>query len=52
MQDLPDVRFGSDPPLDWRDPKFADTSADDDEELTPTPTDTVGLLGFDPAEKP
>ena len=52
MAQLPDVHFGdaSAKPIDWRDPKFADKTPDDDGELNPTPPDTVGMLGFDPAK--
>ena len=50
MEQLPDARFGnaSAPPLDWR--KVKDDAPDDDEQLNPTPPDTVEMLGFDPAK--
>ena len=52
MPILPDAHFGDaqEPPIDWRGPKAVDDSVDDDSELTPTPADTVALLGFDPAD--
>ena len=46
---LPDVHFGVvGRELNWRGSKFADTSRDDDEPLKATPSDVVGILGFDP----
>lgn len=36
--------------INWRDPKFLDDSADDDDELPVTPSDVVDALGFDPLE--
>ena len=43
---LPDVYFGEN--VDWR--KRLDESPDDDSDLDPTPSDVVGMLGFDPAK--
>jgi hypothetical protein len=51
MSLFPGVHFGPvGEPLDWRDPKFADDTPDDDAELAVTPPDVVGILGFDPLE--
>ena len=48
---LLDAHFGEvSAALDWRAPEFADESPDDDSELNPTPSDVVGILGFDPRE--
>jgi hypothetical protein len=47
---LPDARFGAGDvkPIDWR--NVPDEADADDEELTKTPADVVGLLGFDPKD--
>jgi 2'-5' RNA ligase len=47
-----DVYFGEvDKEIDWRDPEFEDLSLDDDEELVPTPSNIVDMLGFDPRDE-
>ncbi len=46
MPELPDVRFGDKPPMNWR--KIEDERDPDDEELDETPKDVTDLLGFDP----
>lgn len=47
---IPRVRFGNVDPAttDWRDAPDDDP---DDEQLDETPSDVVGMLGFDPAEE-
>ena len=47
-----DVYFGDvTKEINWRDPEFEDLSPDDDEELMPTPSDVVDMLGFDPRDE-
>ena len=49
-----DVYFGSPDRTvpDWRKGIAQDDQPDEDEELETTPPDVVGILGFDPKEKP
>ena len=51
--ELPNAMFGTAEPVEvnWRE-RLANEPDEDDDEITTTPSDVVGMLGFDPQDMP
>jgi rubrerythrin len=48
---IPDIIWGNEPDIDWREALANDEELDDDDELEKTPEDVLQWLGFDPLDE-